>query len=83
MDKQTDGSYKKSFAKFYGKGYIHVKPDVGSGDSTIWQWQVYIGDCENLADPETPHYRGRFADPESACQGAEIWLDEHFVFMEG
>ena len=82
MDKQADGSYKKSFARFYGKGYVHVKSAVGSADSTIWQWQVYIGDCQKLADPETPHYRGHFPDPESAGQGAEIWLAEYFVHME-
>ena len=83
MDKQADGSYKKSFTEFFGKGYIHVKPVVGSGDSTIWQWQVYIGDCQNLADPNAPHYRGNHADPELALQGAKIWLVDYFVHMKG
>ena len=79
MDIQPDGSFCKRFCAPFAKGYIHVKPTTGSGDSTIWQWQVCIAGEQQAPEPESPQYQGHFADPDSAIQGAELWMHDRFL----
>ena len=78
MDIQPDGSFCKSFSEFFGEGHIHVKQTAGSGNSTIWQWQVYIAGAQQAPEPESPEYQGHFPDPDSAIHRAKSWMSEYF-----
>ena len=79
MASQSDDSLYLCFSGFLGEGHIHVKSSAASGNSKVWQWQVYI-----LGDPQAPNlkdaqYQGHFGDPKSAFRRAITWMSECLI----
>lgn len=79
MEKFADEGCFEEFNGFFGSGYIHAKTISGPGNSTRWQWQVYIAGKPQAPEREAAKYQGSFANCDLAKCGATRWMNEYFI----